>query len=127
MVAYAVGCDACAMKIHDEDSIRLARARLLARGAELRDRIGRVRADLRREPEPLPADFTEAAVRLENDEVLQAIETAATSELGHIGHALESIDAGTFGRCESCGKRIEAARLDIVPYAVRCLECETRG
>ena len=114
------------MEIHDDDNIRLARARLLARGAELRERINRVRADLRRDKEPLPADFADAAVRLENDEVLQAIETAATSELGHIDHALASLDAGTFGRCESCGKRIEAARLAVVPYAVRCPDCETR-
>jgi DnaK suppressor protein len=126
MVAYAVRCDSCAMEIHDEDGIRRARARLLARGAELRERINRVRADLRRDKEPLPADFTEAAVRLENDEVLQAIETTATSELGHIDHALASLDAGTFGRCESCGKRIEEARLAVVLYAARCLECEAR-
>jgi DnaK suppressor protein len=114
------------MEIHDEDNIRLARARLLARGAELRERIDRVRADLRRADDPLPADSTEAAVRLENDEVLQAIETTATAELGHIDHALASLDAGTFGRCESCGKRIQAARLAVLLYAVRCLECETR-
>jgi RNA polymerase-binding transcription factor DksA len=114
------------MEIHDEDDIRLARSRLLTRGAELRERIDRVRADLRRDEAPLPADFPDAAVRLENDEVLQAIETAATSELGHIDHALASLDAGTFGRCESCGKRIEAARLAVVVHAVRCLECETR-
>jgi DnaK suppressor protein len=125
MFACAIGCDAAAMQIHD-DSFRLARARLLARGAELRDRIDRVRADLRREQEPVPADFTEAAVRLENDEVLQAIETAATSELGHVEHALASLDAGTFGCCESCGKRIAAERLEIVPYAARCPDCETR-
>jgi RNA polymerase-binding transcription factor DksA len=114
------------MHIHDDDSLRLARARLLARGTELRERIDRVRADLRRDREPVPANFTEAAVRLENDEVLEAIEEAATSELRHVEHALESLDAGTFGRCESCGKRIDAQRLAVVPYAARCPECETR-
>ena len=114
------------MQTQDDDSFRLARARLLARGAELRDRLDRVRADLRREKDPVPADFKEAAVRLENDAVLQAIETAATSELGHVEHALASLDAGTFGRCESCGKPIGTERLAIVPHAARCPDCETR-
>jgi RNA polymerase-binding transcription factor DksA len=112
------------MNDHD-DTLRLARTRLLARAAELRDRIERVRADLRREHEALPADFAEAAVRLENDEILEAIESTATSELGRVEHALASLDAGTYGRCQACGKPIGEARLAVVPHAACCVECDS--
>jgi hypothetical protein len=37
--------------------------------------------------------------------------------------ALNRIDAGTFGRCTSCGKDIGAARLDALPYVGQCVGC----
>jgi RNA polymerase-binding transcription factor DksA len=106
------------------DSLRGTRAWLLARSAELRDRVERVRADLRRERTPLPADFADAAIIVENDEVLQAIENSANAELDRIERALARMDAGVFALCESCGDPIEAARLRAVPYATHCTRCE---
>ena len=111
----------------DDDQLRDARARLVARRHELRQRIDRVQQDLRRQREPLPRDSTEAAIVVENDEVLQAIEATAGMELVHIAHALERMDAGTFGRCTECAGPVDAARLAAVPYAARCGDCEPRG
>jgi DnaK suppressor protein len=52
--------------------------------------------------------------------------------LEEISHALKKIDAGTYGLCELCieqGKpeakaRIAKARLQAIPYARNCIECE---
>jgi RNA polymerase-binding transcription factor DksA len=44
--------------------------------------------------------------------------------LGAIAGALDRLDAGTFGRCERCGKEIPEERLKAVPYASRCVACE---
>jgi DnaK suppressor protein len=41
--------------------------------------------------------------------------------------ALRRLQAGTFGRCESCGGTIPAARLQAVPFAVRCRDCQARA
>jgi DnaK suppressor protein len=109
--------------MNDED-LRLIRERLLARGSELRERLNRVRLDLRRESNPLPRDFSDAAIVIENDEILEAIEKTAISELAHIDHALERMSAGTFAQCERCGHDISAKRLKIVPHATRCSVCE---
>src|SRR6266511_423164 len=38
-----------------------------------------------------------------------------------VQHALTSIDDGSYGRCEVCGKPIEAERLDALPYTTLCL------
>jgi DnaK suppressor protein len=112
------------MNTLDTDSHRGTRAWLLARGAELRDRVEQVHADLRRAREPLPRGLADAAIVVENDEVLQAIETAARAELARIGHALARMNAGIFALCETCSEPIETARLKVVPYATHCTRCE---
>ena len=38
-----------------------------------------------------------------------------------VEHALARIADGSYGRCEACGKPIEAERLDALPYATVCL------
>jgi DnaK suppressor protein len=46
--------------------------------------------------------------------------------LGAIAAALDRLDAGTYGRCEGCGKAIPEERLKAMPYASRCVACEER-
>jgi DnaK suppressor protein len=106
-----------------DDQLRTARQRLLARGAELRERLERVQRDLRREREPLPRDSADAAILVENDEVLQALEQSAARELRHIDVALERLEQGVFALCEKCGAEIDAARLVAVPYTTNCRAC----
>lgn len=38
-----------------------------------------------------------------------------------VEHALARMDSGRYGRCEACGRTIEAERLDALPYATLCL------
>lgn len=108
--------------ISDED-LRGARERLLKRATELRDRLRRVREDLSRAREPLPRDSSDAAIVIENDQVLEAIEQSAVRELQHIDRALLRIGSGTFSRCENCGAEIDRQRLFAVPYTTLCLPC----
>ena len=65
---------------HRDDTLRATRTRLLARGAELRERIRRVRADLRREQDPLPRDSADAALDSDNDGVANADEYVAGTD-----------------------------------------------
>jgi DnaK suppressor protein len=44
-----------------------------------------------------------------------------------IKEALERIDNGTFGICESCGKAISEKRLMARPVTTLCIECKTEG
>jgi RNA polymerase-binding transcription factor DksA len=41
--------------------------------------------------------------------------------------ALARIDAGTFGRCEGCGRPIARTRLDALPYARHCVRCARKS
>ncbi|HVP06481.1 MAG TPA: TraR/DksA C4-type zinc finger protein [Candidatus Acidoferrum sp.] len=44
----------------------------------------------------------------------------------HIDEALRRIQEGTYGKCQSCGKQISAARLEAVPHARLCIECKAK-
>jgi RNA polymerase-binding transcription factor DksA len=37
------------------------------------------------------------------------------------------MDAGTYGICERCGRRISLERLEALPWAVRCIDCQQRA
>ena len=45
-------------------------------------------------------------------------------DLRAIDDALEKIEDGTYGQCESCGKKIKKARLKTMPHARNCIECQ---
>ena len=45
-------------------------------------------------------------------------------ELEAIEAALNRIDSGEYGRCMDCGRWIRPARLEVQPFAVRCLKCQ---
>jgi DnaK suppressor protein len=109
------------------DRLRISREWLLARGAELQDRLRRIQQDLGRQREPLPTDAPDAAIVVENDEILAAIRKAAYSEIDRIELALARLDEGVFGLCETCGAEIQEARLRAVPYATQCLGCAREG
>lgn len=47
--------------------------------------------------------------------------------LRQLDEALARYDAGTYGICERCGREIDIARLEAIPYTPLCLSCaETR-
>jgi DnaK suppressor protein len=41
----------------------------------------------------------------------------------HVARALEKLDEGTYGVCDVCGAEIPDGRLEIHPWAVRCVGC----
>lgn len=46
--------------------------------------------------------------------------------LFQIDNALERIEENRYGDCELCGKEIPEERLDFLPYATTCMECESK-
>ncbi len=47
--------------------------------------------------------------------------------LAEVREALRRLDEGTYGICQACGSAIDAARLDVLPYASLCLRCQVRA
>jgi DnaK suppressor protein len=46
--------------------------------------------------------------------------------LARIDEALDRVNEGHYGLCESCGAEISEARLSALPFALRCTHCEER-
>ena len=44
--------------------------------------------------------------------------------LAEINYALQKLQEGKFGLCESCKKSISQVRLKAVPYATLCMKCQ---
>lgn len=99
------------------------RTELETRRTELLDRQERISKHTRHRDEPLPADFAEQAVELENGETMVALDQEVGDELVRIDKALQRIEAGTYFDCESCGEPIGAARLEAIADTTLCIDC----
>lgn len=99
------------------------RAELVQERDALERRLSRIRSDRRGVSAPPEADEEEQALRGENDEVLDALDSAGREELAQIVEAIARIDAGTYESCARCGRPIGERRLRALPTASLCLAC----
>lgn len=58
---------------------------------------------------------------------LTALSDAAAEDVQRFDDAIARWDAGTYGICASCGKRIPAARLAALPFAELCVPCAEKA
>ena len=47
-------------------------------------------------------------------------------QLLDINRALERIEEGTYGICTNCGQPIQAERLEALPWAELCIDCQRK-
>ena len=99
------------------------RQKLIDRRNNLTERLARLTQDLRRERQPLDADFEEQAIERENDEVLGALDESMRSELVHIEETIARIETGEYGICSVCGEEIALKRLEALPHTHMCISC----
>ena len=69
------------------------------------------------------ADENDLADRSEDFEGRSGMTEVLSPRLDDIKHALEKIEKGTYGTCESCSKDIEEDRLQANPAARTCKAC----
>lgn len=75
---------------------------------------------------PDPGNAEASSMKLEYAKEL-SIEQNSVDLLRKAERALEQIDAGTYGTCESCGQAIPVERLEVLPYSTLCVECAARA
>ncbi|MHB8464643.1 MAG: TraR/DksA family transcriptional regulator [Acidimicrobiales bacterium] len=56
----------------------------------------------------------------------EALLTSLKETLDSVEHALEKVDGGSYGVCESCGEPITPARLEAMPAARLCISCASK-
>lgn len=74
----------------------------------------------------LGESFADAgAVTAERSELIGLAESLS-AQVQDVDRALESIEQGTYGTCEHCGKAISDARLEARPSSLLCVDCKSQ-
>ena len=96
--------------------------RLLDKERELVREMARLEEEARDSGESEVRDSTDDATSSQNTSEALQEDALASQTLTQVRDALKRIDNGTYGKCIACGRQIELARLEAVPWAAYCLE-----
>ncbi len=100
--------------------------RLETRQQELRRMVTRTEQDGRTVDEDSAQDIADRAASSYTKEFLFHQSNNDRQLLQMVENALSRIREGTFGECISCGKDINAKRLEAVPWTRLCIECQEK-
>lgn len=95
--------------------------KLLEKEHELLDTIARLKTETREGRDISVEDTSDAATSDQNEDVSLAEGTIEWETLTMVREALQRIEKGTYGMCVDCGRPIEPARLEAVPWTPYCL------
>jgi DnaK suppressor protein len=107
-----------------KDSIMKMRELLVTRRNALRKALAGDLSLLRQLREQSGGDVVDAALDAAQDEISSQLAEVESRELANIERALDRMRTGTYGECEVCGGKIPLARLNALPYATSCIECQ---
>ena len=109
-----------------KDSIQKLRDVLLRRREALKRALQGDLSLLNELREQSSGDVVDFALDSAQDEINSQLAEVESRELLNIDTALERMKAGTYGKCEGCRTNIPLARLQALPYATCCIECQRR-
>lgn len=117
-----------------ERSMTKYRKRLLADKARLEQHRAKLRKNVAEQLEAATPDAADvqrgqhgdAGTEIVEREKHRALDRNVEDMLSQILEALDRIDKGRYGLCDACGKEISDARLQAVPYATLCIQCQSR-
>ena len=96
------------------------------RQQDLRRMVSRTEQDGRTVDEESTQDIADRAASSYNKEFLFHQSNNDRQLLQMVENALARVHEGTFGECISCGKEINAKRLEAVPWTRYCIECQEK-
>ena len=69
-------------------------------------------------------DVVDFALDSAQDEINSQLAEVESRELSNIEMALEKMREGSYGKCEGCNDNIPLVRLQALPYASYCINCQ---
>lgn len=107
-----------------KDAILKMREILMVRRDALRKALAGDLSLLKELREQTAGDVVDFALDSAQDEINSQLAEVESRELASIENALERMRTGHYGVCEGCSERIPLARLNALPYATLCIECQ---
>lgn len=71
-------------------------------------------------------DHMDIAQAYSDQERSRALHLLDKKQLGQVEAALQAIAEGNYGRCQHCHQPIPFERLQILPYATMCVNCQAQ-
>lgn len=69
-------------------------------------------------------DLGDRALSTMSREILYRLSAGERETLRLIDRALDRLQEGSYGACENCKRSIQPARLNAVPWARHCIDCQ---
>jgi DnaK suppressor protein len=107
-----------------KDAILNLRSVLIKRRDALRKALAGDLSLLKELREQTSGDIVDAALDSAQDEISSQLAEVESRELASIENALEQMREGRYGICEMCESNIPLARLQALPYAILCIQCQ---
>jgi DnaK suppressor protein len=107
-----------------KDAILNLRQVLIKRRDALRKALAGDLSLLKELREQSTGDVVDAALDSAQDEISSQLAEVESRELAQIENALERMREGQYGKCEVCNASIPLARLQALPYATLCIQCQ---
>ena len=107
-----------------KEAIRTLHQVLIKRRDALRKALAGDLSSLKELREQTSSDVVDAALDSAQDEISSQLAEVESRELSHIENALERMREGQYGLCEGCSTNIPLARLQALPYATLCIQCQ---
>ncbi|NMB38988.1 MAG: hypothetical protein GX994_05370 [Firmicutes bacterium] len=105
-----------------EEKAKLKETALAFRDRGIRENLNDIAGELSAYDQH-PADYGSQLFERQKDlGLLENIE----NRIELVNHALEKITSKAYGRCEICHREISEQRLQAVPYAALCINCQEK-
>jgi DnaK suppressor protein len=110
--------------------LMLQRERLLALRARLQDDTTQMEDNALNKDHnmitSIPTDMEELGSDNADQELTLSLLGSEKDALDQIEAAIERIENGSYGDCETCGAKIPKSRLEAIPYAAQCVRCASQ-
>ena len=110
----------------DKKKVELYRKRLHEKQEELLRMVSKSDQDGREADEEATQDIADKAANAYTKEFLFHQSNDNRQILALVDEALERIKGGTYGTCIECQDEVQPKRLDAVPWARHCIECQAK-
>jgi RNA polymerase-binding protein DksA len=101
------------------------KASLIQMKQEILDKLATTNAEFRAIVEEMdPKDFADVASDDVDRKMIEALGSQDMKRLRAIESALARIQQGRYGSCMKCSGKIPQERLEALPYAVMCIDCQ---
>jgi DnaK suppressor protein len=120
----AVKSAAAAKTAFRKDGLEKIRKRLLAKKDELLKDLAKNREVTDETVDESAQDMVDRATSAYTKEFAYSLSEADRRVLILIDQALERLDAGTYGTCVHCAQPVQEKRIEAVPWARHCLDCQ---